>query len=191
MGGPSYGALGATFTAVRALQTISFIGIIGMTANFIAEMVNDNIAPQSVLVGTLSITCIGVLYCAITFILYWDNILPFLANTAMDFLLLIALTVVAVTVGKPLSYMNCMAIGNTSGGNSGGNISAFTDSLRQNLNKDYGVWVGASRTTCFEMKSIWGLSIALCILFAFSMISSVCLWKRNKAASAPAGKGMV
>ena len=74
----------------------------------------------------------------------------------MDGLVLIALVVVATVVGKPLSYVNCMAISNE-----GGNISAFTSSLGKNLNKDYSVWVGATRTTCFEMKAIWGLSIAL------------------------------
>jgi hypothetical protein len=45
---------------------------------------------------------------------------------------------------------------------------------------NYFEWAGANTTICYEMKAIWGLSIALCILFAFSGIVSVCLWKRTK-----------
>jgi hypothetical protein len=44
---------------------------------------------------------------------------------------------------------------------------------------NYWVWAGASKTTCYEMKAIWGLSIALCILFAFSGVISACLWRRQ------------
>ena len=57
MQGQYRGALGATFTIVRGLQVVSLIGIIGMTANFIAQMVNANTAPPNVLVGTLSVVC--------------------------------------------------------------------------------------------------------------------------------------
>jgi len=188
MRGPNYGALGMAFTVVRALQAVSLIAIIGMTANFISEMVSSSTAPPSVLVGTLSVTCIAVLYCAITYILYFDNILPFLLNAIMDSLLLIAVIVVAVTVGKPLSYLNCKVVGKASG-----NVNsayAFTESLGSQLNKnggkvDYSKWIGATKTNCYEMKSIWGLSIALCILFAFSTICSICLWRRSKALAPP------
>jgi hypothetical protein len=52
---PKHGALGATFTVVRGMQGIALISIIGMTANFIAEMVSTNNTPPSVLIGTLSV----------------------------------------------------------------------------------------------------------------------------------------
>ena len=55
MAGPAFGALGATFKIVRALQAVSLIAIIGMAANFISEMVQSNKSPSDVLVGTLSI----------------------------------------------------------------------------------------------------------------------------------------
>lgn len=108
--------------------------------------------------------CIAVLYCAITFVLLMDGILPFLINTAADGLALIGLVVVAVTVGKPLSYLDCYAIGKVSG--SGSSALALTESLTNSLDKDggkikYSNWIGTGKTTCLEMKSIWGLSIAL------------------------------
>jgi len=83
---------------------------------------------------------------------------------------------VAVTIGKPLSYLNCAALSS-----SGGNTEAFVSSIGQNMgSSDYFVFAGTNSTTCYEMKSIWGLSIALCILFAFSSIVTVCLWRRKK-----------
>lgn len=44
-----------TFTVMRGMQAVSLISIIGMTANFIADMVANNTVPPSVLVGTLSV----------------------------------------------------------------------------------------------------------------------------------------
>ena len=49
------GALGATFLVVRIFQAMSLIAIIGMTANFIAEMVNSGETPPDVLVGVISV----------------------------------------------------------------------------------------------------------------------------------------
>jgi hypothetical protein len=55
MAGPDYGAIGATFKIVRILQGASLIAIIGMTANFISEIVSANQSPPKVLIGTLSV----------------------------------------------------------------------------------------------------------------------------------------
>ena len=111
----------------------------------------------------MSQTCIAVLYCVITYILFLDNILPFLINTGMDSMLLLAVTVVAITVGKPLSYLNCQIIGEV---NAFGSTYDFTSSLGNSLDKNggtlnYNDWIGATKTNCLEMKAIWGLSIAL------------------------------
>ena len=119
----------------------------------------------------------AVLYCAITFILLLDGILPFLINTAMDSLLLIAVIVVAVTVGKPLSYLDCKVIGQVSGASS--SAYAFTaalgDSLDQDEGKtDYSHWIGCTKSTCLQMKSIWGLSIALWYVHLFPPEMQIC-----------------
>lgn len=123
-----------------------------------------------------------MLYCAITVILYFDSILPFLISTGIDTLFLIALVVVSVVVGKPLSYLNCQVLDEIS--NATSSAYDFTSALGNSLNKDgkvdYTEWIGTSKSTCLEMKSIWGLSIALCILFTFSAVSTICLWKRTK-----------
>ena len=81
----------------------------------------------------------------------------------MDGLLLIALVVVAVVIGKPLSYLNCQVIGSTSAFDS---AYDYTAALGSGLDKSgtsvvYTDWIAATKTTCLEMKAIWGLSIAL------------------------------
>lgn len=50
-----YGALGATFQIVRIFQAMCLIAIIGMTANFISQMVSNNLTPPNVLVGVISV----------------------------------------------------------------------------------------------------------------------------------------
>jgi len=56
---PSYGAppLSATFLVVRVMQVISLIVILGLTANFINEMVMANLVPDKDTVGTISVVC--------------------------------------------------------------------------------------------------------------------------------------
>lgn len=50
---PALGALGHTWTAMRAMEFISLITIIGLTSNFISEMVAADYAAPSALIGTL------------------------------------------------------------------------------------------------------------------------------------------
>ena len=128
-------------------------------------------------------TCIAVLYCVITFILFIDNILPFLLNSAMDAMLLIALIVIAVVVGKPLSYQNCQIIGTASVAESAYQFSAELkkEYERPGGKMTYSNWIGATKSTCLEMKAIWGLSIALwyaltplLLFFHSGSISIVC-----------------
>lgn len=56
---PSYGAapLSATFLMVRVMQLISMIAIIGMTANFVNDIVMNMQEPPKEVVGTLSVVC--------------------------------------------------------------------------------------------------------------------------------------
>lgn len=185
MAGPNYGLLGSTFKIVRILQMVSLIACVGMAANFISDMVMSNESPSKELVGTLSVvsrqchpflsktrrsnkgcldqTCIAVLYCAITTILHIDGSLPYLINTGLDGMMLIALVVVAAVVGKPLSFLNCKVIGTSSVSES---TYQLGNELKNQLHNNggqvvYSNWIGASRSVCYEMKAIWGLSIAL------------------------------
>ena len=81
----------------------------------------------------------------------------------MDGICLVALTVVAIVVGKPLSYLNCQVIGSASVAESAQQLSTeLKSSWNQPTGKvTYSNWIGANKSTCYEMKVIWGLSIAM------------------------------
>jgi len=100
-------------------------------------------------------------YCVITVILFLDGILPFLINTLIDSFFLIAVVVVAVIAGKPLSYMDCKVIGSIGTTSSAYDFTNALASSIENGKIDYAQWIGVNKSTCFEMKSVWGLSIAL------------------------------
>ncbi|PYI20121.1 hypothetical protein BO86DRAFT_392388 [Aspergillus japonicus CBS 114.51] len=182
---PPYGLLGATFLIARLIQMCSLITIIGLTANFISEIVSNNATPPAIFIGTITVTSIAVIYALITTILYYDNILPFLAAAVLDTLILIAVIVVAVILGKPLSYLQCTKIGSSSSNDSSAytfatHLSSYLDHLDGKVN--YTNWIGATKAVCLEAKSIWGLSIALCIMFFFSAICGIVLWRQKKTA---------
>jgi hypothetical protein len=52
---PQLGALGVTFTALRAAQFVSLVTIIGLTANFVNEIVSVQLNAPDVLIGTLTV----------------------------------------------------------------------------------------------------------------------------------------
>ncbi|KAF2669455.1 hypothetical protein BT63DRAFT_413881 [Microthyrium microscopicum] len=168
---PSYGAapLSATFLGVRVLQLICLIVILGLTGNFINAMVMADHEPSREIVGTISITAIVTLYTLVSVAFYWA-----IANmglyimAGLDFFILLAWIVVSVTVGKPLSYVNCYFPGRTTDGQ-------VLEDLFSNLNKPGSLlpleaWTGMNKSNCFETKAIWGFSIALTILFATSAV---------------------
>jgi hypothetical protein len=102
--------------------------------------------------------------------LHYDDKIMYFIPAGGDTLLLIALSVLTVKVGKPLSYLDCMALSNSQ---STGATGSFISSVSANFKKNnYWIWAGASKTTCLEVKAVWGFGIALCVLFSFSAIVS-------------------
>ncbi|KAF2440175.1 hypothetical protein P171DRAFT_435952 [Karstenula rhodostoma CBS 690.94] len=189
---PSYGAmpLSKTFLLVRIMQVISMVVIIGITSNFIGNIVNLGVEPPKEFVGTIIITCIAALYILVSVAYYWsDANLGLLVMAGADSLLLIAFIVVAVTVGKPVSYLNCYVIGKTSTEVDAAYAYAFTTSVKNNLNQmgdklSLSHWAGVTRSNCFQAKAVWGLAIAMCILFTTSCAVLPTLWYKNKKATA-------
>ena len=54
---PQLGAMGVTYTAMRAMQFASLITVIGLVSYFINEITTASRAPPSELVGTLTVVC--------------------------------------------------------------------------------------------------------------------------------------
>ncbi|KAI0509111.1 hypothetical protein F5B22DRAFT_649386 [Xylaria bambusicola] len=169
---PQLGALGVTFTALRAAQFLSLVTIVGLTANFINEFASSQREVPDVLVGTVTVTSIATLYVAISYILYYDGMLPLLVAGGADFALLVALIVVAVTIGKPLSMLQCQLLPE-SVSTTETFVTYITGRGYSSAAARYNSYLALITTDqphCYEIKAVWGLGIALSVLFAFSAI---------------------
>lgn len=174
------------FLLVRVLQAICMIIVIGITSNFVQMIVTTGVEPPQEFVGTLSVACIATLYIMVSVGYYWSYAnLGLLVMTGVDSLLLIAFIVCAVTFGKPISFLNCYVIGKSSKEIDAQYAYAFVTAAAQNLNTSgagTGLrhWAGVTRTNCFQAKTIWGMAIALCVLFTTSCALLPTLWYKNK-----------
>ena len=113
----------------------------------------------------------------------------------IDAALLIAFVIISMVLGRPLSFLNCVIIADTNAAASASSASAFAQSLASNLGRSGSTlalsnWAGSTKMNCFETKAIWGLSIALCILFTCSSFILPTLWLKAKRAGVPAAKSM-
>ncbi|RYP03966.1 hypothetical protein DL765_010357 [Monosporascus sp. GIB2] len=212
---PQLGALGVTFTAMRLMQFASLIAVVGLVANFIEEITGSQLAVPKVLVGTITVASVALLYVMVSYILYYDSLLPLLIAVASDFAMLIAFIVVAATSGKNLNLLECSALapppdrsgqsqtvtftsvsvppassenGNYYGNNGNGNSGLYSYANRRAAvlkpTVDYFSFVAQDQPHCYEIKAVWGLSIALCVLFGFSSIVCAGLWRRVKGPAA-------
>ena len=65
-------------------------------------------------------------------------------------------------MGKPLSYLNCQAIGSPDTTSSTYEFTMALGTLNGgDMTIDYNTLIGATKANCLEMKSVWGLSISL------------------------------
>ncbi|KAI1827842.1 hypothetical protein F4861DRAFT_291529 [Xylaria intraflava] len=184
---PQLGALGVTFTALRALQFLSLVSIIGLTGNFINEFASSQREVPDVLIGTITVTSIAAIYVAISYILYYDGMLPLLISGGLDAALLVASIVVAVTVGKPLPTLRCELLPES--------ISPMPTPVASITFRSYDsaavgydnylALITTDQPHCYEIKAAWGLDIALTVLFAFSALVCVGLWRSLKRINAP------
>lgn len=164
---------------MRALQFAALIAVIGLCANFIDEFSTKSLGSPSELLGTLVVAVIAVIYVVISYILYYDVMLPYLLSAILDGLLLIAFIVVASLLGKPLSQLQCALMPKDPNANNFWTSVSFSVKSQQMTDDGlYFTFVHIDQPTCYETKAIWGLSIALCVLFAFSTIVCVGLWRR-------------
>lgn len=119
--------------------------------------------------------------------------------TALDGLLLIAFVVLSVVLGRPLSFLNCAAIRKSSAAASAQSTWEFTQALASTSASDgleglngaaagMTSWAASGKVNCYESKAIWGLSVALCILFFTSAsVLPILWWKGRRAGGSEKG----
>ena len=121
---------------------------------------------------------------------------------ALDLLLTIPTVVVTAMIGRPLPSLDCGVLSPSNANTATAvitNGSTFTalytsspvDSAsaatrlprRRHIlarEVDYAGYVVVDQPHCFEAKAVWGLEIALCVLFGVSPLVCVGLWRRAR-----------
>jgi len=118
---------------------------------------------------------------------YHDTHIPYLATLALDTALLIPFLVFAVILGQPLSLTTCSDLPKTA------SHVALPISTLPGKPVSYIVFSGAGgQAVCYELMAVWGLMIALSVLFATSAVSAGFLFvgKRRGLGAAGGGGGM-
>lgn len=116
--------------------------------------------------------------------------LPLLIAGGLDLTVLVAFIVVAVTIGKPLSALQCELLPEPVSSATVVVTSITGRSYESAATKyqSYLALITTDQPHCYEIKAVWGLGIALAVLFAFSMLVCVGLWHRLRRATG-AGAG--
>lgn len=114
---------------------------------------------------------------------YHDTHIPYPATLALDILFLVPLAVLAVVLGRPLAVTTCSDLPQAAG-----HVALPISALGGgDQSVSYLVFAGAGQTTCYELMAVWGLTMALCVLFALSAVSAGFLFLGKRRAAAAAG----
>lgn len=97
---------------------------------------------------------------------YHDTHIPYLATFAVDMLFMVPFIVFAVIIGQPLSVTTCSDLPKEA------SKVALPISSLAGQPVSYVIFTGSGRTVCYELMAVWGLIIALCVLFAISSIAA-------------------
>ncbi len=130
-------------------------------------------------------SCLAVLWTIVSFTAYDDTHLPYIVTCGVDVLFLIPFIVIAAVLGQPLSYTTCSVLPKAGDGAPASNTSALlglgtTDTGAQ---MSYGFFAGAEQTLCYELNAVWGLTIALSVLFAISAVATGFLFLGQRRAA--------
>ncbi|GAB7329437.1 hypothetical protein MBLNU13_g01222t1 [Cladosporium sp. NU13] len=177
--------LGRTFLISRGLSVVAMVSIVGITAHFVSQLVSSNIDPPREIVGTLTVTSLAALYTLLSLPLFYSSAsTTLLILTVLDVLLLLAFTIISVLLGRPISHLNCRAIRSASAASSAESAWAFAMALASGKEGSAVVgltgWAGSGRAECFQTKAVWGLGVALCILFATSAVVLPVMWYKGR-----------
>lgn len=114
---------------------------------------------------------------------YHDSHIPYLLTLVVEIVFLIPFAVFAVILGQPLSITTCSDLP------SNANHVALPISSVAGQPVSYLVFSGAGQTTCYELMAIWGLMIALCVLFTITAVTALFLLLGKRRGGGGPGKG--
>lgn len=113
-----------------------------------------------------------------------------LIMAGIDSFLLLSFAIISIVFGQPLSFLNCAVVTSASASGNAASSAAWLQSIAANVGKDgsrlgLSSWAGSTKANCYETKAIWGLCIALCILYTSTCIVLPTLFFKARKAVAP------
>ncbi|KAK4223683.1 hypothetical protein QBC38DRAFT_372649 [Podospora fimiseda] len=167
---PRLGPLGVIFLVLRLCIFGFLIATLALFANGMNRIAATHQArPPAEILGGITVSTIACIYVVTTFILYQVNWMPHLLTGIIDTLFFIASIVVAALLGKRFPKLNCGTLLPTK--------YDLATHLKHNQNK-YSAFVTFDKQSCNDSKAVWGIYIALCLLFLVSAPVCVALWNR-------------
>ena len=186
---PEYGArpLVQLFLFNRFLQVLAMIAVVGITATCVSEVDESQVHPPSEIIAALVVACISLFYTIVSVVMFYGHMEKSLTRFGVgDFFALVAFVVVAVELGQPVSIIDCMEYGNASQAITAYNATNLTTALDKAFVRygRFSGWTTLTQANCFEVKGVWGLSIAMCILFSCTAFTLPTLRHKQKRAAA-------
>jgi len=136
-----------------------------------------------------------VLWTLLSVTAYDETHLSYIITASIDAFFLIPFIVIAAVLGQPLSYTTCSDLPKA-GPDGGNNTTTTLNTLLAapagadaGSQMSYQTFTQAEQGTCLQLNAVWGLSIALCVLYAVSAVAAAFLFigqRRAAAADAPA-----
>ncbi|CAK7245161.1 MAG: hypothetical protein STHCBS139747_006730 [Sporothrix thermara] len=177
------GYYGYTLLAVRPLQTIAIAAVVGMTASFVSQDAHAHLAAPSQVVGTLVISSIALLWTLLSATAHVDAYIPYWITACLDLLFTVPFIVGAAVLGGPLGGFSCSVLPNTSNSDL---LAIQTKAATATSPAAYILFVGDNQATCYQIMAVWGLAIALCVMFVVTGLAAMLLFlgRRRSAALA-------
>ncbi|KAK2743907.1 hypothetical protein FQN57_004530 [Myotisia sp. PD_48] len=155
-------ALPNTLNLIRILQILGLIPMIGMVADFFSKFISSGDKPPLILTVAVVVAPIAGLHCVIAILMTTVQKPLYTLWGGLDFLILIALFVVAVVIGTPLSIVNCDSLPRSTG--IAGDIVREAAKLKGGKTEEAGTLASliiSGKSACIQMKAVWGISVGV------------------------------
>ncbi|KAK3309874.1 uncharacterized protein B0T15DRAFT_506610 [Chaetomium strumarium] len=156
------GFYGYAFLITRVAQIASLAVVTGLVADLLSTETRGRQAPATSLIAVVLFTSAALLWSLLSWTGYSRRYLPYAATWSVDLVFLLAFVAIAVVLGLPLGDTRCAAVAangrfeiTAPPGTAFGRIAFPTD----------------GRAACLKLHIVWGVLIAVCVLFAVSALS--------------------
>ncbi|KAK4240440.1 hypothetical protein C8A03DRAFT_13221 [Achaetomium macrosporum] len=160
------GFYGYAFLITRIAQIVSLAVITGLVADLLSTETRGNQPASSSLIALVLFTSAGLLWSLLSWTGYSRRYLAYAATWSVDLVFLILFIAAAVVLGLPLGDTRCAAVAPN---------GRFEITAPPGTSFGRIVFSGDGKAACSKLLIVWGVLIAVCVLFAVSALSAAFL----------------